>query len=119
MRKPDKGPLNLIELSVLLLALAALAFFLVPRNRNGDFATAFVSVRGENVITLPLQSAGDQTICLMEEYGVPVTLEVQDGRIRFINAVCPDLICVRTGWVYMDGQSAVCMPNRTAVVIVG
>jgi len=117
MRKSCKGPFNLRELIVLLLALTALAVLLVPESQSGGFATAFISVRGENVITLPLHSAQDQTIYLMEEYGVPVTLEVQDGRIRFVNVVCPDLICVRTGWVHMDGQSAVCMPNRTAVVI--
>lgn len=44
---------------------------------------------------------------------------VEKGRIRFEEANCPDLICVKTGWLTKRGDVAVCLPNRTIIKIEG
>ena len=112
-----KKILGRVEVIVFLAALAVLAALLL---RGGDAPSgqiAYLSVRGEQVMALDLSTASDQVISLREAHGVPAELEIRDGKIRFINVECPDHTCMRTGWVHLDGQSAVCMPNRTAVVI--
>lgn len=104
------------ELILILLALLVLAGFYLLNSRGGPSGIAHVNINGERVLELPLESTPNQTIDL-SVYGVPASLEIEDGKIRFVNVTCPDHICEKTGWVWMDGQSAVCMPNRTAVVV--
>ncbi len=104
------------ELVLLVLALLVLGGFYWLNNKEGPAGTAHVTVNGEQVLELALENAPDQTIDL-SVYGVPAFLEVREEKIRFVNVTCPDHICEKTGWIWRDGQSAVCMPNRTAVVI--
>ena len=44
---------------------------------------------------------------------------VEKGRIRFEDADCPDRKCVKPGWITDPGQAAVCLPNRTLILIEG
>lgn len=44
---------------------------------------------------------------------------VEKGRIRFEDADCPDLVCVRTGWLTGAGDMAVCIPNQAVIKIEG
>lgn len=46
-------------------------------------------------------------------------IEIKPGHIRFKEANCPDRSCVSTGWISKRGQTAVCLPNRTIIEIVG
>lgn len=46
-----------------------------------------------------------------------VTLEVKDGRIRFINSQCPDHLCEGFGFIQHEDESAICMPAGVAVLI--
>jgi hypothetical protein len=50
--------------------------------------------------------------------GYDVVLSVKDGKIAFVSSDCPDKICVRTGYIGLVGQSAVCLPNRLTLRIV-
>jgi len=119
MRKSGRTILNRKEIAVAALALVALAVFLFFQGRGEVGGVAHLSVRGAPVMEIPLSQAGDQIISLWEGYGVPAEIEIQDGRIRFVYVDCPDQICVNTGWIHQSGQSAVCLPNRAAIVIVG
>lgn len=53
---------------------------------------------------------GDQTMC---------TIEVDGARMRFVESQCYDHTCERTGWVSRVGDTAVCLPNRMMIKIVG
>lgn len=46
-----------------------------------------------------------------------VTLEVKDGRIRFIDSVCPDHLCEGFGFIKDEDETAICMPAGVAVLI--
>lgn len=105
------------ELVLIVLALGVLIGFMILKDRQGPSGVAHVTVNGEQVLELSLKDSWDQRIDL-RVYGVPATLEIQDHKIRFVDVTCPDHICEKTGWIWRDGQTAVCMPNRTSVVIV-
>lgn len=49
----------------------------------------------------------------------PGTIEVNNGKIRFIRADCPDQVCVNTGWINRPGQIAVCLPAGVIIKIDG
>jgi hypothetical protein len=48
-----------------------------------------------------------------------VVVEVEKNRIRIQQAVCRDKICIANGWLSKPGDTAVCLPTRTMVKIVG
>jgi len=47
-----------------------------------------------------------------------IVLEVKDNRIGFTESSCPDKICVRMGFIGTSGQTAACLPNKTAIKII-
>ena len=51
--------------------------------------------------------------------GIDAEFEVKNGKIRLINASCPDKICEKTGYIGSSGQSIICVPNKITVSVVG
>ena len=76
--------------------------------------TARVEITDAETITLPLDKDGTYEIT---EGKLPVTLEVSEGRIRFINSRCPDHICEGYGWLSKEHDQAVCMPAGVVVSV--
>ena len=104
----------LLIVTAALLLLSVLAY-----NQFGVHGgAARVSIDGQVVLSVDLAREPDGMIALGGDYGVPASLEVKDGKIRFVDVDCPDHLCEKAGFIGADGQMAVCMPNRTAVVIV-
>ena len=112
MGKRDKQ----ILVGLLAAALILMAIFFVMRQLSGPEAWALISIDGEAVQEINLNTDPDQQIDL-SEYGVNVVLEIQDHRIHFLSSDCPDHLCIGFGWLDSELQSAVCMPNRVAVTI--
>lgn len=46
-------------------------------------------------------------------------IQVDGKKIRFLSSTCPDKICVRDGYLDSPGETAICLPHRVAVKIVG
>ena len=113
--KPEKtSPVLFIKkadvpvLLALLLA-AALLFFMAGQKPAGSMAvvTVLQADGGETVQKIPLNK--NQTLYI-EDAALPVTLEIKDGAIRFVNALCPDHVCQNTGWLRQEGDWAACVP---------
>lgn len=80
-------------------------------------ATVIVSVNGNVVKTLPLMSAHTKfTVTAGSHYDV---VEIKDGKVRIVEADCPDKLCVKMGWISKFPQQIVCLPNRVVVKIAG
>ena len=56
---------------------------------------------------------------LLLEGEISVTVLLEPGQVSIVHSDCPDQICVNTGVLTRPGQSAVCLPARVAVRIVG
>lgn len=46
-------------------------------------------------------------------------IAVRDGAVRFVASPCPTQMCVHQGWLREGGETAVCLPNRVSVQILG
>lgn len=108
IKKSDIVVISLIALVAL--GLALFYFF----GASGGGRVAVISVNGETLREVNLDTAADTTFALDS---VPVSFEVQNHRIRFVSVTCPDHLCENTGFISRAGESAICMPNKTAVVI--
>ena len=94
------------------LAVAAALFFLA--RPGGAGGAARVDIAGGGTVRLALSQDGTYPI---EGAALPVTLEVKDGAVRFVNSVCPDHICENTDWLRLEGEAAVCAPAGVSVTV--
>lgn len=79
---------------------------------------AVIEQDGKEVRRVELDSITQpETLVLDGEISVTVLLE--PGQVSIIRSDCPDQICVNTGVLTRPGESAVCLPARVAVRIVG
>ena len=46
--------------------------------------------------------------------GVSV-LQIENGKIRFIESPCDNKLCIHQGWINVGGESAICLPNGISV----
>lgn len=77
----------------------------VARITDGDGAT----------YEMPLDADGVRTITT--SLGTNV-VEVKDGRVRVLEADCPNQDCVNQGWIDSPSQQIVCLPHKLYVDIV-
>ena len=47
-----------------------------------------------------------------------IRFEVRDGKIRFIEADCPDKICEKAGFLSRVGETAACLPRKTVLTVI-
>ena len=105
---------NDIILIITLLAVCCIAFLVMFLTRN-EGAYAVVIINGQETETYPLNQ--DITVRLNNGDGYNV-LTIEDGYARIESASCPDKLCVKKYKVCYNGESLVCLPNKTTVKIV-
>ena len=96
-------------LAVALIVLFAILFF------KSEGAYAVVMVDGKETATYPLSS--DTEVKLQNGDGYNI-LVIEDGKARIKEASCPDKLCVKQHEVMYNGETLVCLPNKTTVKIV-
>lgn len=79
---------------------------------------AVIEQNGKEIRRVALSSI-PQPETLVLEGEISVTVLLEPGQVSIIHSDCPDQICVHTGVLTRPGQSAVCLPARVAVRIVG
>ena len=100
--------------ALLLLALAMGAWLLLTRETG---ARAVVYVDGRAAASYPLDQ--DVTVRLDNPNGSYNVLVIRDGQADVTEAGCPDKICVMMHPIRYNGESIICLPNRTEIRIEG
>jgi len=110
--KKYKNDILLIT-SVLIIAAV---IFAVSAGTKRQGAVAVVTIGGTEQMRLPLDQ--DAAVVLGEGEHTN-TLVIADGKAGIIEASCPDHVCVHQGEISYEGQSIVCLPNKTIITIEG
>ena len=98
---------DLIIVAVIFLAVFLADFF----QENVLGSKAEIIYNGEVIETLTL----NKDIAISYDVHPKIVLEVLNGQIRFLASDCPDKICVNTGFISYEGESAACLPNKFIV----
>ena len=98
-----------------LVMLALLVYVCYGRGLT-DETFAQITVDGQIILTMPLDTSGDTKFDLEQPN---VQFLFTDGMAAFIKSDCPDQICVHNGFLSRPGQVAICLPNRTSLLIIG
>lgn len=106
----------LVWLAVAALLAAAVLWMARPQPK-GPRLVATVAVGNREVVAIDLEDAEDQEFSIFDETGLPITFQVREHAIRFLESNCPDKICVHTGFLKNDLDVASCLPNRTTLFV--
>ena len=111
-----KNPIGIKKGDVILIVVllfVCISLFLFPMFFSGKTTVAAIWQNGEKVSEVDLSQ-------VKEPYEVTVggcVLSVENGKIRFLDADCPDKLCVRSGALSKKGDTAACVPNKVVVII--
>jgi len=83
---------------------------------GAEGSTVVIQVDDQTVEKLNLRESRELTV---KGHTGDVRVEIRDGRVRVVDAECPNRICVHTGWRSKHGEVIVCVPNRTIIRILG
>ncbi len=105
-------------LIVLMLLLSLVGIYFV-KNYSTNSGEKYISVQvdGKEVkkISFGANMIG-KTIDVKTMFGYN-KIEIGDGKVRVIEADCPDKLDVKQGWISTQGEIIVCLPNRMVVEI--
>lgn len=105
---------------VLAIALGGFAVAYAFGNGNGGAGSRSVAVIARDGIvveTIDLSAVDEPyTLRLDDERGYNV-VAVETGRIRIVEADCPDEVCVHTGWIDGPATPIACVPHGLTVTV--
>ena len=86
----------------------------------GAGTVARVTVDGELVEEINLSAVtAPYTFTVEGPGGFTNTILVEPGRVRVLEAGCPDQVCVNQGYISDGAVPIVCLPNRLVIEITG
>lgn len=116
--KPHKRENTMIAAALAFLVLLAWLIWMFGNTKKG--ARALIFCDGRRVAEIVLADYDTPTIIPLSQLGVdrPVSFEIDEQKIRFVNVDCPDHLCEGFGFINLPTQTAVCMPNRVSLSLV-
>ena len=88
-----------------------------PEEETGPRLVATVTVENREIARIDLTAEEDRDFSILDETGLPITFQIRDHAIRFLESDCPDKVCIHTGFLKNDLDVACCLPNRTIVLV--
>ena len=117
-RRPTKLILD-IALILFILAIGAV-ILLVTNNKREQGAYVVVMVQNKEIARYSMTNNGVYDIYdIYDNNGNTNKIEIRDGRVRMLEASCPNHLCIHQGWIRFEGQSIVCLPNKVTVTVHG
>ncbi len=103
------------------IVIISLISLIYVKNSAFNYKEKYISIQidGEEIkkIIFDKKLVG-KTIPIKTEYGYNL-IEIGDGRVRVIEADCPDKLDVKQGYISKTGEVIVCLPNRLVIEIKG
>lgn len=101
-----------------LLALSLIAAVLL--RQNAESGTAKIWQEGVLLETIDLDRVTEPyTVTVSAKEGGVNVISVERGRIRVIEADCPDGVCVDQGWISDSSAPIACLPHGLIIEITG
>lgn len=100
-------------ITVVLIIACALALWLSWPVNQGTMADIFVE--GQCIRTIALDQVQEAEYIAVEGAIGINRIAVEQGRIRVVEADCPDQICVQQGWASDSRLPIVCLPNKVVI----
>lgn len=108
-----KHKFDIILIGLILVALSGVLIFFSATKSEGSYA--IVTINGEQKDIYPLDKNLEVKLENKDNYNL---LIIENGTARIEEASCPDKLCVNQHKIKYNGETLVCLPNKTIVSIV-
>ncbi len=108
-----KHKFDTILIGVIVLILAVILAVFAFSKTEGAFAV--VTVNGRQDAVYPLDKDVEVELTNGDGYNI---LVIEDGYAHIKEASCPDKLCVNQHKIRYNGETLVCLPNKTTVKVV-
>lgn len=102
------------RLLFLVLLIGSVAGIFIARDALPQATGVVIDVAGKPAYNLPIEV--NRTVTLHGPYGKMV-VEIRDRKVRMKEAHCPNLLCVKEGWI--SKGVIVCLPNKVVITVGG
>ncbi len=103
---------------VIVASLALLPWLYATFWSSDDTAADKVHIIVDGKELPPISLHQDRKLTIRGSIGTS-TLQIEQGRIRFVHSPCQGQQCVHSGWLSHNGEFAACLPNRIALQLSG
>jgi hypothetical protein len=94
------------------------AVMFLPRFTGKGELDAVIYKNGAEIYRIDLSEVESAYIIELDS-NPAATIQVKKNAIGYIEAGCPDKLCVNAGMLTRRGQTAACLPAKTVIVLTG
>ncbi|ACA45582.1 NusG domain II-containing protein [Clostridium botulinum] len=118
MKKGDKIVIYIISILLALSVISIIFFKFFVKSEN---AVAVIKQNGKIIEKVDLSKVKEKRQLKInyndrDHKGYNV-IEIDKGSIRFIDADCPDKVCIKSGVLKKPGETAACLPHKLIITI--
>jgi len=106
----------IIVLIIITIGSSGFAIYNSQKNYKNKYVE--IEVKGKLYKKLPLDNSKKEQIKVLTDLGENI-IEVDNGKVRIIDADCKDKICIKDGSISKPGSVLVCLPHKVVVQIKG
>ncbi|NEZ76775.1 NusG domain II-containing protein [Clostridium botulinum] len=118
MKKGDKIVIYIVSV---LLALSVISIIFLKFFVKSENAVAVIKQNGKIIEKVDLSKVKEKRQLKInyndkDHKGYNI-IEIDKGSIRFIDADCPDKVCIKSGVLKKPGETAACLPHKLIITI--
>ncbi|APH17144.1 hypothetical protein NPD5_1715 [Clostridium sporogenes] len=118
MKKGDKIVKYIVSILLALSVISIIFFKFFVKSEN---AVAVIKQNGKIIEKIDLSKVKEKKELKInyndKDHKGYNTIEIDKGSIRFIDADCPDKVCVKSGVLKKPGETAACLPHKLIITI--
>jgi len=111
-----KGDIFLLALGIMILIPLLWFYFKDGSQKPSAGLKAVITRDGKRMAEIDLKSVQEPQTFEFKD-GIRVLIVAEKGSIKFVEADCPDKICIKTGTLTKPGDRAICLPSKTIVKV--
>jgi len=118
MKKGDKIVIYIVSILLALSVISIIFFKFFVKSEN---AVAAIKQNGKIIEKVDLSKVKEKKELKInyndkDHKGYNI-IEIDKGSIRFIDADCPDKVCIKSGVLKKPGETAACLPHKLIITI--
>ncbi|GAA0062467.1 NusG domain II-containing protein [Clostridium botulinum] len=118
MKKGDKIVIYIVSILLALSVISIIFFKFFVKSEN---AVAVIKQNGKIIEKVDLSKVKEKKELKInyndkDHKGYNI-IEIDKGSIRFIDADCPDKVCIKSGVLKKPGETAACLPHKLIITI--
>ncbi|OSB16458.1 hypothetical protein B2H94_15915 [Clostridium sporogenes] len=118
MKKGDKIVIYIVSILLALSVISIIFFKFFVKSEN---AVAVIKQNGKIIEKVDLSKVKEKKELKInyndKDYKGYNIIEIDKGSIRFIDADCPDKVCIKSGVLKKPGETAACLPHKLIITI--